>query len=98
MKTPQERITRRRSFVPAKYLKLFDRCIAGTASPREAIRVQCLECWGYVRMEAETCDNICCPLFQYNPLRRPAKSPAGAVGGPNSDDLRRGIVQRGGHE
>lgn len=87
MKTPAEKIARRRSFVPSKYRKMFDRCIAGTASPREAIRLQCLQCWAYVRTEAETCDNVSCPLFQYNPLRKCVKSPTGSVGGPNIDDL-----------
>lgn len=86
MKTPAERIARKRSFVPEKYRKLYDRCIAGKASPREAIRLQCLECWGYVRTEAQTCDNVNCPLFQYNPLKKPAKSLAGAGNSSTIDD------------
>lgn len=90
MKTPQERIIRKRSFVPTRYKKMFDRCIAGTASPREAIKMQCLECWGYGQADAADCQGYACPLFAYNPLRKRIKSPTGADKGSTNDDLRPG--------
>jgi hypothetical protein len=68
MKTPQERIAKRRADMPKKYRQLYDRCMSGEASPREAIKMQCLECWMWVRAETETCDNYPCPLYHYNPL------------------------------
>lgn len=96
MKTPQERIDRRRSFVPVKYLKLYDKCIMGQASPRQAIKMQCLECFGYVSSEAADCQGYACPLYAYNPLRKRATSSTDKGNDSTIDDLRRGIVQRGG--
>jgi hypothetical protein len=75
MKTTAERITRKRYFVPELYRALFNRCIGGKASPREAIKMQCLECWGYVRNETATCDNAACPLWRYRPYQDTAPRP-----------------------
>lgn len=73
-KTPEDRIARRRSFVPVKYQQLYERCIAGTASPREAIKMNCLECWAHVRHETASCDNYACALWQYRPYQGSAQS------------------------
>lgn len=69
MKTPAEKIAYKRRYVPVFYQKLFDRCIDGQASPREAIKMHCLECWAYVRHETATCDNVGCPLWTYRPYQ-----------------------------
>lgn len=98
MKTPTERIIRRRSFVPAKYKRMFDRCISGTASPRDAIKMHCLECWGYVLDEAANCDNCACPLFCYNTHRNHAKSPTGAGNGSAIDENGLGVGKAGNGE
>ena len=71
MLSTQQRIDRKRQAVPVLYLKLFDRCISGDASPRQAIKLHCLECWGYVRTETALCDNVSCPLFAYRPYQTP---------------------------
>jgi len=91
MKTPAEQITRKRSFVPIKYRKLYDRCIAGKASPREAIKMQCLECWGYGQADAADCQGYACPLFAYNPFRNRAMSPSGAGNGSTIDENMPGV-------
>jgi len=75
-----ERIAQRRVEIPSKYRKLYDRCMAGTASRRDAIKMQCLECWAYVRTETATCDNCACPLYRYRPYRRPSSARIGEMG------------------
>jgi len=64
-----ERIKQRRADMPLLYRKLYDRCMAGKASPRDAIKMQCLECWAYVMPETANCDNCACPLFRYRPYQ-----------------------------
>ena len=68
----KERIAKRRADTPLLYQKLYDRCMNGEASPRQAIKMQCLECWGWVRAETATCDNVACPLYQYRPYQEPS--------------------------
>ena len=85
--TSEERIAKRRADMPSKYRKLYDRCMSGEASPREAIRMQCLECWAWVLVETAQCDNCACPLYQYRSNRYvPVKSPTERVQPPNSQD------------
>ena len=67
--TQEQRIARRRADTPRRYQQLYDRCTSGTASPREAIKMQCLECWCWVQHETQTCDNYACPLWQYRPYQ-----------------------------
>lgn len=69
MKTPEQRIAQRRADMPELYRKQYDRCMTGKASPRDAIKMQCLECWGYVRAETAACDNTACPLYLYRPYQ-----------------------------
>ena len=85
------RIAKRRADTPKKYRKLYGRCMSGEASPRNAIRMQCLECWGWVQTETARCDNVCCPLFWYRPYQKSAKSPTGRVREPNSEDNGRDV-------
>ena len=80
------RIARRQADTPKKYRKLYDCCMKGKASPRNAIRMQCLECWAWVQTETAKCDNVCCPLYRYRPYQKPAKSLTEGVQGPNSDN------------
>ncbi len=54
--------------------------------PREAIRMQCLECWGYVKAETAACDNYACPLFAYRPDQKLPKSPTKGFGGSNTHE------------
>lgn len=63
-------IAKKRGEMPRKYQKLYDRVIAGQSSPREAIKLHCLECNGWVRGEAEQCMEWACPLYQFRPYRK----------------------------
>lgn len=62
----------KREDVPRKYLKLYDRALAGEASPRVAIRLHCYQCCGWVRSEAEACTGRTCPLFRFRPGAAPS--------------------------
>gem|GEM_PF-1291939 len=84
MKTPAERIDKRRADMPELYRKLYDRCTRGTASPRDAIKMQCLECWGHVRSETATCDNTACPLWRYRPYQSAPPARQGDFSGAES--------------
>jgi hypothetical protein len=75
----KDSIEKHRVEMSSKYRKLFDRVVAGEASPRDAIKLQCLECWGYDRSETQLCDHSLCPLYQYRPYQKPVKSPTEAV-------------------
>lgn len=70
MMEAQDRIAKHRTETPNRYRKLYDRCMSGEASPRQAIQTQCLECWAWVQNETTQCDNICCPLYQYRPYQK----------------------------
>lgn len=95
MKTPQERIAKRRADMPEKYRKQYDRCTSGEASPRQAIKMQCLECWGWVLAEVKECDNYPCPLYRYRPFQSRAKSPRERVKGQNSGKASPEAVRHG---
>ena len=79
MTRPKERIAKRRADMPSKFRKLYDRAMSGKASPREAIKMQCLECWAWVQTETAQCDNCACPLFRYRPYQKPAQVPDTAI-------------------
>ena len=84
------RITLRRSDMPQQYRKLYDRVMSGKASPRQAIKMHCLECWGYVRTETQNCADYACPLRAYRPYQKPVKSPTKPVQQSNINELRQG--------
>jgi hypothetical protein len=50
----------------AMYLKAAE----GTASPRAAIKVFCLECVGWQREDVAHCTAQACPLYAYRPFQR----------------------------
>lgn len=74
-----KRLMEHRAAMPSKYRTLFDRVITGEASPREAIKLNCLECCGYVRSEVERCSGCTCAFYAYRPYQNPAKSAREAV-------------------
>jgi len=44
------------SNVPPKYRKLYKKTVSGKVSPRDAIKMFCLECVGWVREEVKQCN------------------------------------------
>ena len=55
--------------VPKQYQALYARTQAKSASPLQAVKMQCLECVGFVRDEVQLCTDTRCPLFQYRPYK-----------------------------
>lgn len=65
-----DKIQQRRLNFPVKYRKVYERAVSGAASPRTAIRVMCIECFGGSAGEIASCTDIACPLFMYRPYRK----------------------------
>ncbi len=76
-----------RAASPSKYRKLYDRVLRGKASPREAIKLQCLACFGYCQSEMVQCNSYLCSLYRYRPYQKSVKSPTESVQQSNRDDL-----------
>lgn len=53
------------------YRALMHKAYNGTASPRSAIKAQCLICVGYVRDDVTHCTGHSCPLWAYRPYQIP---------------------------
>ena len=51
------------------YQPLYDRCMDGTASPRERIKAFCLICLGCDRSAISDCTDRGCPLWPQRPYR-----------------------------
>ena len=58
-----------RANIPVKCRKNYERAVSGKASPRQAIKAQCLECVQYDRTEVTNCSDTGCPLYQYRPFK-----------------------------
>ncbi|MPZ47027.1 MAG: hypothetical protein GEV05_27410 [Betaproteobacteria bacterium] len=56
-----------RDRAPPKYAGIHTRALAGTASPRMAIRAMCLQCVSYDVAEVRACQITDCPLHKYRP-------------------------------
>lgn len=70
MLSQAERVKEHRKDVPRLHLQLYDRVMSGGRSRKDAIKLQCLECWAFVRKETEACDNFACPLFPLRPYQK----------------------------
>jgi len=69
MKLERDRqISGRRTQIPRKYRRLYDRAISGK-SLRASINAQCLECCQWLSKEIVLCSDFGCPLFAVRPYR-----------------------------
>ena len=66
MKTPEERIAKRRADMPSAYRNNYDRAMGGK-SQSAAIKAFCLECVMWQREEVKLCPSVACPLYPYRP-------------------------------
>jgi len=55
---------------PASAKGILARSLAKNASPRDAIKSQCLECLGYDRKAIAECTSWACPLWEYRPFQK----------------------------
>lgn len=54
---------------------VFRRVYAGRASPRQAIKAQCLQCCAYSEPAIRDCTAPACPLWPFRPYRRGKGAP-----------------------
>ena len=65
---------------PSK-LNLFRRVYNGKASPRQAIKAQCLDCCGLSEETIRDCPSTQCPLWGFRPFQKSRKTEAASKGG-----------------
>lgn len=54
---------------PASAQNTLTQAFLGAASPRQAIKAQCLVCVGYDREAIRNCTGWSCPLWKYRPFQ-----------------------------
>jgi hypothetical protein len=54
---------------PESAKRILTRAFSGAASPRAAIKAQCLTCVGYDREAIKNCTGWSCPLWMYRPFQ-----------------------------
>lgn len=69
-------MTRRNEQAPAKYRNLHLKVMRGEVSPRQAIKVMCLECVGWERREVTACTSSACPLHRLRPFQPAGRNDA----------------------
>jgi len=67
--TRESRIEKTVSEAPNSVKNVLKLAFAGTASPRAAIKAQCLSCVGYDRESVRNCTGWSCPLWKYRPFQ-----------------------------
>ena len=67
--TRDERVQKVISEAPESAKNTLTRAFSGSASPRAAIKAQCLVCVGYDRKAISDCTGFSCPLWQYRPFQ-----------------------------
>lgn len=73
--TREERMARIVADAPISVQEALRRAFSGSASPRAAIKVQCLVCTGYDRNDVKNCLGYSCPLWAYRPFQVARVSP-----------------------
>ncbi len=76
--------------VPDKSRGVVERALAGTASPRSAIKAHCLTCSGFDRAEVAACTVWRCALHPYRPFQPgggPEVAEAGTYQPPESAEV-----------
>jgi len=67
--TRESRIEKTISEAPTSVKKILRIAFSGAASPRAAIKAQCLSCVGYDRESVRNCTGWSCPLWKYRPFQ-----------------------------
>lgn len=89
MKSPAERIAKRRADMPKAYRGIYDKAMSGQ-SKAAAIHSFCLECMGWQREEVRLCTSNACPLWRYRPYGGPQDALDGLDITPESTNHRGG--------
>lgn len=67
--TRQDRVAQQVKQAGQLYRTVMLKAYQGTASPRSAIKAQCLNCVGYTREDITHCTGYSCPLWAYRPYQ-----------------------------
>ena len=67
--TRQDRVAQQVKQAGQLYRTVMLKAYQGTASPRSAIKAQCLNCVGYNREDITHCTGYSCPLWAYRPYQ-----------------------------
>lgn len=67
--TRDQQTTRVISLAPTSCQNALREAFSGAASPRQAIKAQCLACTGYDRETIKSCTGYSCPLWKYRPFQ-----------------------------
>jgi hypothetical protein len=78
--------------VPEQRRPLYRRALEGTASPRQAIKVKCFECCGWIRSEGGEdrigdCRVPACPLWALRPFQDAPEASRGAEGSGSDEEV-----------
>ena len=65
----EERVKQAIADASPLYRTIMEKAYASTASPRSAIKAQCLICVGYDRVAVTHCTGHSCPLWAYRPYQ-----------------------------
>jgi len=79
----QEQIAERRSQMPKKYRRLYDRAVGGR-SLRSCVNAMCLECVCWQSREVTLCTDPACPLWAVRPYRSAGSGRDGGFSGAES--------------
>lgn len=71
----QNRVTQQVKQAGQLYRTVMLKAYQGTASPRSAIKAQCLICVGYNRDAITHCTGHSCPLWAYRPYQNEGGAP-----------------------
>lgn len=72
--TREERIQKVISEAPESTQNTLSRAFSGSASPRAAIKAQCLTCAGFDRETIRNCTGFSCPLWMYRPFTNQSRT------------------------
>ena len=65
----EQRVTKLVAEAGEVYRSVMLKAFNGTASPRSAIKAQCLQCVGYIRDDVTHCTGYTCALWAYRPYQ-----------------------------
>ena len=68
-----ERVLRVITDAPQSCQKSLREAFSGSASPRQAIKAQCLVCVGFDRLAVKNCTGWSCALWKYRPFQSGAE-------------------------
>jgi hypothetical protein len=72
--TREDTVTSVISEAPESAQNTLRRAFSGDASPRQAIKAQCLTCTGFLRESIKNCTGFSCPLWLYRPFTNQSRT------------------------